>query len=986
MSTNRIQGRDGVIIESRKYLQIPVGSEADKPVVATPDQDVLTARKGMIRYNDDLGTGKGFEGAVEMTTLVQDPLQNNGNPIDTKVVEWQRFAMLDKEGKLTMSMLPASISGTPTYKGTWDAKTDDVNATWNSSDTGGFSERLSEIMGHKLGDYYIVRQGSGATQDHGIGHVQGVKYEVNDWTIFNGTIWERVPRAKLADVPAGQVEFESKFVRPNDTAVVEATDVNGYQFKSFGLLNATTPKNLQSVVDKLTLNALDRTGDMISGTIRFNTKGRIELTSDNIPYINVSGAARIGIGGSSNNGGVVGLVSYYGSAKQQFSLVNQQHIVSGLQILAGNPNQVLDNANKSTTGNAKKPAYAFRGAAIDNTDNANSGMYLRDGLAPVTGTQIIGFSTAGIERLTIGTYDQHGTSTSNIFTAPTLTGAPTGNPSTNTPCKPVYTFVDRKDTGMFYHKDWGDATGQLVVCTPVRTTGSLGDSISVAYEKEKTVFWKPVKVYESFEVYPNPDYNSNAGTPYQSANKIHLESVNYNVNSANTVWNNKKKILINTYDFEINVDIDTDTSYNGPEGLGKFKLEADRSVTIIAGKSSDPAGNSVTITSAKNVHIGTSTMTVVVDDNFGAIRNALQIDGSTRLRGHMDIYQTLTVGQSAGGGDTQINGNLTVGDTTNNNKTISLFGDLNVGKVGGTKTATVHANTTINGTCNINGVTVITGKTDIIGNTKVTGTFNTTGAVDLDSTLNVDALATLHSLTVSTGPTSITGDATLNNKITVTGLSTLNGGLKVVGATEVTGNTKLTGDLNVTGATDLDGTLNVDGDSTLKKTTIVGAVAITGVTNITGNTKVTGTFQSTGDATLDSKLTVTGDTSLAKLTTTGDATLGAKLSVTGDVTFSGKLAVTGDTTLVKLNTTGDVTLGAKLNVTGNTALTGTLTVTSTSTFNDNVAIAAGKFITHPATPTVANHVANKGYVDAEIARLEALITALTARVLALETP
>jgi hypothetical protein len=84
-----------------------------------------------------------------------------------------------------------SISGAVVYKGTWDA---DTNTPELNSGEG------------TQGNYYVVNV-AGATDLDGI-----TDWQVGDWAIFNGTVWEKVDNSEpdpliVNDLTAGNVSI-----------------------------------------------------------------------------------------------------------------------------------------------------------------------------------------------------------------------------------------------------------------------------------------------------------------------------------------------------------------------------------------------------------------------------------------------------------------------------------------------------------------------------------------------------------------------------------------------------------------------------------------------------------------------------------------------------------------------------------------------------------------------------------------------------------
>lgn len=126
MSTYRIKGSDGVVIESDKYLELPKA-----PSKVTAD----VQRAGMIRYNNDWAA---FEGTLEFTD---------------GTVAYRRFAHLDENGRLQTSQLPDSVTSGLKYIGTFSPISDDIDPPG----TVGQYDNLPQAAVANSGNYYIVR-------------------------------------------------------------------------------------------------------------------------------------------------------------------------------------------------------------------------------------------------------------------------------------------------------------------------------------------------------------------------------------------------------------------------------------------------------------------------------------------------------------------------------------------------------------------------------------------------------------------------------------------------------------------------------------------------------------------------------------------------------------------------------------------------------------------------------------------------------------
>ncbi len=126
MSTYRIKGSDGVVIESDKYLELPKALSKHTADIQRP---------GMIRYNNEW---KSFEGTLEFT---------DGS------VGYRRFANLDENGRLQTSQLPDSIISGMRYIGTFAPISDDIDPPVII----GQYDTLPQASASNSGNYFIVR-------------------------------------------------------------------------------------------------------------------------------------------------------------------------------------------------------------------------------------------------------------------------------------------------------------------------------------------------------------------------------------------------------------------------------------------------------------------------------------------------------------------------------------------------------------------------------------------------------------------------------------------------------------------------------------------------------------------------------------------------------------------------------------------------------------------------------------------------------------
>ncbi|OYW80611.1 MAG: hypothetical protein B7Z19_02565, partial [Polynucleobacter sp. 32-46-5] len=116
-------------------------------------------------------------------------------------------ATLDAGGTVPLSQIPASIQGGVSYQGTWNASTN--------------TPTLSNGVGTK-GYYYVVSV-AGSTNLDGI-----TSWNVGDWAIFNGTVWQKVDNTDAVTSVNGYT----------GTVVLTNTDISGFGTMSTQNANA----------------------------------------------------------------------------------------------------------------------------------------------------------------------------------------------------------------------------------------------------------------------------------------------------------------------------------------------------------------------------------------------------------------------------------------------------------------------------------------------------------------------------------------------------------------------------------------------------------------------------------------------------------------------------------------------------------------------------------------------------------------------------
>lgn len=126
MTVHRINGKDGVILDSNTFLELP---KAENKITTFPE------RAGMFRYNIPL---KSFEGVLEF---------------DDGSISYRRIPSLDSNGKLNTSTLPDSVVSGMRYMGTYSVIEDDIDPPLTDFQY----DSLPEPTSDNSGQYYICR-------------------------------------------------------------------------------------------------------------------------------------------------------------------------------------------------------------------------------------------------------------------------------------------------------------------------------------------------------------------------------------------------------------------------------------------------------------------------------------------------------------------------------------------------------------------------------------------------------------------------------------------------------------------------------------------------------------------------------------------------------------------------------------------------------------------------------------------------------------
>lgn len=378
MSINRIRGDGGVIIDSKSFLELPKA-----PTKQTSD----IIRSGMLRYNQEW---KSFEGVLDFSD---------------GTAAYRRFANLDENGKLLTSQLPDSITSGLQFMGTYDPISDDI-------DPPNDYEALPAPEESLKGDYFIVRGIMDAAQAH---------YDINQPTTSPVTFVPVNPEGSgnwieiLYYIDRNPIEPTIKIVTSAFARIlVSAIPSTGHA----GLINlaqdetitnpfdtSATPQNQTALTD----------GDWVIITETQNIRlrqNRTSITASSVLYDNtlmVASKRKF-----HTNAGTV-----------QTTLDN---VI--IECLRRTGDSMMDDGSGAggrlgiMYGSATAPSLSFNNMTYDPAaDTGNVPSAWTDGNTGIfhPGTAMIGFSTAGVERVRItnNTLTLFQTS-SNVVSAPIL--------------------------------------------------------------------------------------------------------------------------------------------------------------------------------------------------------------------------------------------------------------------------------------------------------------------------------------------------------------------------------------------------------------------------------------------------------------------------------------------------------------------------------------------------------------------------------------
>jgi hypothetical protein len=375
-------------------------------------------------------------------------------------------ATLDAGGTVPLSQIPASIQGGVSYQGTWNASTN--------------TPTLTNGVGTK-GYYYVVSV-AGNTNLDGI-----TSWNVGDWAIFNGTVWQKVDNTDAVTSVNGYT----------GTVVLTNTDISGFGTMSTqnanavaitgGTINGTTIGATTASTGAFT--TVTASTSLTTPTVQASNSGGLSLK-------NSAGTTQISIGAGGGDNASINVSTNINGANAQIDIsptgtghVHMKPTGTGAVEIAPTNVGTMDNMTIGAT-----TARAITGTTITATSFVGSGASLTNvvnSLAASTGISVSGSTgavtvtntapdqtvvlTAGTGISTSGTYPNFtitNTSPSSGGTVTSVTGtAPVVSSGGNTPAISMAAATTSVN-GYLTSTDWTTFNGKqaaLVSGTNIKT-------------------------------------------------------------------------------------------------------------------------------------------------------------------------------------------------------------------------------------------------------------------------------------------------------------------------------------------------------------------------------------------------------------------------------------------------------------------------------------------------------------------------------------
>jgi hypothetical protein len=199
-------------------------------------------------------------------------------------------ATLDAGGTVPLSQIPASIQGGVSYQGTWNASTN--------------TPTLTNGVGTK-GYYYVVSV-AGNTNLDGI-----TSWNVGDWAIFNGTVWQKVDNTDAVTSVNGYT----------GTVVLNNTDISG--FGSMSTQNANAVAITGGTINGTTIGATTATTGAFT-TVTASTSVTTPIvqatSSAGLALRNSAGTTQISMGGGGGDNVTISVPTNINGANAQIDI------------------------------------------------------------------------------------------------------------------------------------------------------------------------------------------------------------------------------------------------------------------------------------------------------------------------------------------------------------------------------------------------------------------------------------------------------------------------------------------------------------------------------------------------------------------------------------------------------------------------------------------------------------------------------------------
>jgi hypothetical protein len=298
-------------------------------------------------------------------------------------------ATLDAAGKVPTSQIP--MQGDLNYQGTWNASTN--------------TPTLTSSVGTK--GYYYVVDVAGSTNLNGI-----TDWQVGDWAIFNGSIWQKVDNTDAVTSVNGQTGT----VVLTTTNIAEGTNLYYTDARARGAISAGTGISYNNTTGVVTNAAPDQTVSITgAGTsVVTGTYPNFTVTSNDAFVGTVTSVAATAGTGISVTGSPIttsGTLNITNTAPDQTVVLTAG---TGISTSGTYPNFTIANTAPSLGGDVVGPASA--------TDNAvarydtTTGKLLQNSLVIIGDTgSVTGVNALTAESLTVNNNVTFGTSNSDTI-------------------------------------------------------------------------------------------------------------------------------------------------------------------------------------------------------------------------------------------------------------------------------------------------------------------------------------------------------------------------------------------------------------------------------------------------------------------------------------------------------------------------------------------------------------------------------------------